>query len=647
VIRYVIYTQFTRWGWLSVKWALPAVAVAYFIINCSGDWSQQRAIRQPASYAFAGPDGQALQFPLPPVFVDPDSVCWLVYAHTLVERGEFRLRTSPIGNAPDGRPMLWAHLYLWWVTGLGGIAALLGHSSWIEGIDKAIFWSNPLAFVLFATAWFALVQKYAGTMAAALGLLFLCASPSISADFASWHPDHHGFHLAAMLGALTAAVVGVQLLMDGASRDGRRLLVWAGVAGGFGLWIGATEQVTVVFAIGVVGLAGAFWIPRDRLGDWDSAWMAWATAGGSTSLFGFMVEFFPDFSAARLEAIHPMFAAAWFGGGLLIRGVCRGRSGASNLSHLLVGCFLIAILPTSIFLAPLNEYSLRDPMVLRWNTLIAENQPAWNTFHLTDALREFSPGLLLIPAGVWLLWRRRRDQALLGSLGLLLIATLGFAALTIAQRRWASFFEACLVLLAVWLTRYGGLWPAGRRFLVPVLAACVALSISLMSWDITVRFRGPPGIRPDIVTSIGTRDLAVTLRRANSGRTLNVIADSTLGPGLYAYGGIGALAALYWENAPGMRAAAEILVMQDDAEAERVVRAHQVTHFVIEASPFAVMSPRWIALGLRDPEGARRSLAWRLAKPEPSPPAWLRLESEQKFLGRDVPTRIYRVIPPP
>jgi hypothetical protein len=629
----------------AIPWVLSAIAITYFVINCIEDRAQQRAVEQPASYPVENSQGRVQHFSLPPMFVDPDSACWLVYAHTLVERGEIRLRTSPIGNAPEGRPMLWAHLYLWWVIGLGGIAALFDHSSWIDGINKAIFWSNPLAFVLFATAWLALVRKHAGALASAVGLLFLCASPAISADFGWWHPDHHGFHLAAMLGALTAAVIGIKSLLEGDTNSGGRLLVTAGIVGGIGLWIGATQQVTVVAAIGSVGLAGALWIPRDRLAAWDSSWMRWAMAGALTSLFGFAVEFAPDLSDARLEVNHPVFAAAWFGGGLLIRGICRRRIGATGLSYALAGCLLLAALPTTVFAAPLSQYSLRDPVVLRCHELISEFRPGWKVYHVADAMREFGLGLFLIPAGIWLLWSRRRDHALRYSLGLALLAALGFGLLTVLQLRWASFFEACLVLIGVWLCRYAGLLPFARRGLGSVVALCVGLSIFQMCSEVIMRVRAPRGIRRDFLTSIGTRDLAVKLRRENGTQPVNVIGDSVLAPGLYAYGGVGAITALYWEDASGIHAAAEILTMQDDAEAERAVRARQVTHLVLEASPETVMGPRWIALGSRDPAASRHSLAWKLAKPDPSPPSWLRLESEQTFLGRENPTRIYHVLP--
>ncbi len=589
--------------------------------------------------------GRAQKFALPPLFADPDSICWLVYAHSMVERGEFRIRTSPIGNAPEGRPMLWAHLYLWWVVGLGGIAALFGHSSWLQGIDKAIYWSNPLAFLLFATWWFALVRKHVGPISASVGILFLAASPSIGADFGWWHPDHHGFHLAAMLGALTAAATGIRYLLAGQTESGRRLLAIAGVMGGFGLWIGATQQATVVAIIGMAGLAGALWGPRERLAAWDSAWMSWATFGALTSLFGFVVEFFPDLADARLEVNHPIFAAAWFGGGLMIRGICRMRVGKPGIVPTLFGGVLIAIAPAMILSAPLSQYSLRDPVVIRCHELINEFRPGWTGFHLPAATREFGLGIFLVPAGLWFLSSRRKDPTVLFSLGLILAATLEFSILTLLQQRWATFLEASLVLLGAFLLHEAAVFYSARRVLGSAVALAVVLTVYQMSSDAVTRIHERNAIRPDLLSTVGTRDLAITLRRENKTLDVNVLGDSELAPALYAYGSVGALTALYWENAQGIHAAAEILTMQDDAEAEKAVRAHGVTHLVLQASPTAVMGPRWIALGSRDREAARSSLAWRLAKPEPSPPAWLKLESEQTFLGRENPTRIYRVLP--
>jgi hypothetical protein len=213
------------------------------------------------------------------------------------------------------------------------------------------------------------------------------------------------------------------------------------------------------------------------------------------------------------------------------------------------------------------------------------------------------------------------------------------------QVRWSSFCDASLVLIAVLLTHYARALIPPRRVLWSALIVCIGISAYQMTVDSIIRIRGFHSLRSELIKSIGTRDIAISLRLANGGRPMIVVGEPSLAPALFAYGRIGSVTSLYWEAAMGIHAAADILSTRDEAAAEKSVRELGVTHFVLDASPETVLGSSWTALASRDPAIYQLSLAWKLAKPEPAPPAWLQLESEQTFLGRDRPTRIYRVLP--
>ncbi len=626
--------------------ALAIAGLIFFLAQCAASYAEQLLAPSPGVIEIAISAERTARLPVPAVYADPDSLCWIVYAQTLARKGEWRLRESPIGNAPNVRPMLWAHAYLWWVMAIGGVTAFIAGVSWPDGIALGVPATNPLAFVIFLIAWGRLVARHAGRFPAAVGVFLLCGFGAIGRDFAWWHPDHHGFHFCALLGALTADLFAIKRNLEDEAASSDRLFIVAGVAGGIGLWIGATQQVTVVALLGLLALAGAVFLPHERLAAWERGWLRWALAGAGVSLAALVIEFAPDFADLRLEVNHPFFAASWLGGGLLVRGVARWRLGVTSAGvSLVVGGALALVLPVGILLTPISEYSLRDPTILRFCELIDEFRPIFRSYSVTNLFREVGLfALLLVGVGVGL-FRTRVVPALHWPALLAAGVSLAYGLLSCVQMRWASWAEAGLVLcgivLAIEAERLRG---EPRSVPHRFLAGTAVVLLAFMAYDLWSLWQNRGTIRPVLATAIGTRDLAYWLRGKHGSEALSVLGNPSLAPGLYAFGRIRTIDALYWENQPGVHAATEMLSATDDRVAEKLIRDRKVTHLVIPAAPAMVKYAGYVGLGTDDPVALRQILAWRLACPEPQIPPWLVLEDSRQFLGSTVVTRIYRVL---
>jgi tetratricopeptide (TPR) repeat protein len=58
-----------------------------------------------------------------------------------------------------------------------------------------------------------------------------------------------------------------------------------------------------------------------------SLWRVWGWSGAATSIFFYLVEYFPSHLGMRLEVNHPLYALAWAGGGEIIFRLCRWLGG--------------------------------------------------------------------------------------------------------------------------------------------------------------------------------------------------------------------------------------------------------------------------------------------------------------------------------
>jgi len=155
---------------------------------------------------------------------------------------------------------------------------------------------------------------------------------------------------------------------------GPRLLAWlpnrsqarhwfiaSGIAGGVGLWVSTASEAPVLAEVGLGALLATGLFARNETDQsWAKAdpslWRVWGWSGAATSIFFYLVEYFPSHFGMRLEVNHPLYALAWAGGGEIIYRVCRWLGGGKlaeqprDWAWLAGSAIAILIVPAIIYL---------------------------------------------------------------------------------------------------------------------------------------------------------------------------------------------------------------------------------------------------------------------------------------------------------
>jgi hypothetical protein len=674
-----------RAAWL---WGAAALLGAALLLGLHG-WSLERTWIEPSQIpvttGVAGRTqwgGLIPEFSAPPrIFLDNDCYYWIRYAQQMVRTGNLRVRHTDLDNVPEGRAVHWSSSFSWWLLLCGGAESLLTGRSWSDSIEPAALWSNTALFLLILAAGGCALARTLGGPRTALLILLLAALPGLQWAFGYGRPGHHGLHSLAALGGLLCVVLGgagwVRVAtgipacgIESSGQTGRQgrlpphrppdrasALRWftaGGFFGGFGLWIGATQQLVVFGCIGVAAvLATLLARPREDA-TWDGTlWRRWGTAAALTSLFFYLLEYFPGWPAMRLEVNHPLYAAAFFAGGEFLARLAVWRAGRTTpTDRLILGSTLLVMLlvPAALLLGPRAWHALRDPYMRRLHDHIMNFQPfitgvdagAW--FKL---LREFALLPLLLPVAGWLLWRRRAADPAGAVLLLAFVPAVVLGGWTLYQSRWSNLFSPALavLLLVLWReTADGSPLTAWSRRLLPWLGLGPLVAMLAFGWVQSRRQAEAHLMDPYLGWSIASRDMAFNLKRLAQLGPVRVMSGPGQTPSLHFFGGGQGMGSLYWENIAGVRAAADFFADLGEADAKRIARERGITHVVVQQDPVLASQMFWVKNGREAPVELPKTLAWRLADPLSRPPDWLEpVPYYGSPAASDYQMRIYRV----
>jgi hypothetical protein len=627
----------------------------------------------------------------PQYYIDFDGYYWVSYAREMVSEGELRVRRTNLDNAPFGRSVDWSSVFGWWLVLLGGIHALVSTLSVDAAIGVAAYYANPvlMAVMLGAVGW--LIYRRLGERASMLLVLLLALQPALLMDFGYGRPDHHGLHLICALGVVLLAVLGGGgwVLRDGdddrpktggnagpAGPDvdfalpietARRWFVASGVVGGCGLWIGATQQALI---IGCVGIGGFFaMIGATRGGDADAGkgfvnegdrwlrwepdlWRLWSRVGALTSVLAYVIEYFPGHLGMQLEVNHPLYALAWFCGGEILASVGEHRLAGTPLRGsrfaklgLLAGG--IAVLPVLAFWGPTEWYVLRDPLMLRVHSVIGEFRPLMSETHDPWILaRELSPALLVLVGIGFALSRRRRLSGSL--LAISLVPAVCLAVLFLVQLRWGGLFVvvSCVVVVPlILIATQAGPKPNRSRVAAALLLAAVALQLVPNAGRVLSRAddRADGSATLSLVDEVFARDIALALGAGvePGSPPLTVMTGFGEGSRIFFFGQTRAAGSLYWENLDGLRDTVDFFADHGEEAALRIARTRGIDYVVVTTD--IVSMAQMLKTGTNDPEEIRRTLGYRLIRPEYGAPAWCRPVRVRGFRWNDR-CLIYRVM---
>ncbi|HWA24460.1 MAG TPA: hypothetical protein VG734_02210 [Lacunisphaera sp.] len=513
---------------------------------------------------------------------------WIAETQEMLARHGWRVRQVESENAPRGREVHAASPYRWWLAFLAWADHVVSGQPLGLGVERAALWADPLLHLLLVLGAGLFAARHFGSLAAALLAAGLVTIFPLGAAFLPGVPDDRGL-------ACACALASVLPLMVRAKDDqqSQRLFLLAGIAGGVGLWISATSQVPILLGLTLGGIPAA-WLgtrrPSANPGEPAQSlpWRTWAVAGATTSLLGYLIEYFPAHMELRLQVNHPLYGVAWLGCGEVLAQVeSLGRRGRSFRDvraavRLVLALAAVSSLPVTLRLTATPSLLAGDPYASRldWlpNAVVAQNLATWfardgltGTFAATCL-----PLLLLVPA-TWLLFRRATDTGTRTALALGLGPTMVCVILAGAQlSRWNGC-DAMLLALLVAMTAAGS-FP--NRWVWPGFVALVLLPGLLHL--LPPRARGPEIEFTRLeVEGLLERGLAHWLAdRAPAGGAVVLLPPDRTVSWCF-HGGLRGIGTANWENRDGLAATVRIVTATSADEAQALINQRGITHLVL------------------------------------------------------------------
>ena len=422
------------------------------------------------------------------LFVDPDSYAWLSYARDLRASSHFRVRFTPLDNAPFGRAVHWAQLPVWGLCAIASALECVGipPPGSLELAGRILL--PLLGFLLFSGVWLFLRRRIPPQWAA---LVVLAAAVTLFWDFHPLRPDHHGFHLAAAF-CFALPLLFSSFGFGAASARDFRPYVLSGVFGGCALWLGAT-----VFYFNLAAASAALFLallPRRAAGTPPQnplVWRFWGFSGAAASLFFWLLEYAPNHFSMRLEVNHPLYALSFLGVGETLFWIARYRHVSPTLSplriaHLLLALAAAALLPALILFGPVDWYIPRSTLMLRLHARYIHEFLPLHVFAPQNG-RRFLPALLLavgpgLAALALLLLHAKRMEGhpLLQRRAFFALPFFALCwALFLGHFRWEHFAALAAFLPVLTVANDAPVFPSRSRLL---LALAVAAQLAASLW---------------------------------------------------------------------------------------------------------------------------------------------------------------------
>jgi hypothetical protein len=599
---------------------------------------------------------------------EADTAHWIMQTQSMIERGEWRIRHVDYDNAPRGREVHWAAPLHWWLAGLAWIDHFISGRPVGMAVERATLTAGPVMLVLLLVGLTPFLSRRFSPTAAALVAIGAVTVFPFYIDFVPARADHHGLVNICCLLTVLFLLAGSDLRSSAEEESGaepartRRWIIASALAGGVGLWISAATQVPILIAVGV-GLLVASWIGRGS--DRQPGWMRepgllrlWGWTGGAVSFVTYLIEYFPSHFGIRLEVNHPFYALAWIGAGEVLRvaipAITQGKRSLArrDLTRAGIGLGLIALLPAIILLTRAETFTVADPFVWRLHALyISEFQGLLRNFATKGfgwtSLGFCLPTLLLLPPLVLML-RKATPRETKAQIALAWIpAVLGWA-MGWSQIRWLGLAYA--VSVPVIAIVFQTLEAERGKLRSSVLFWTLGCGLLFLPGAVNAvqRTRASAESTPEEIRSLAERDVAHWLRlRAGSERV--VIAGAPMSTTkLISLGGLDGLATLYWENAEGLKNAAQLFGAASPEAAQALVQRLGVTHIVLLSWDAFEVTLAKMDRALPESAPLPADLFVANLLKSPVPPPWLRaipfkLPNHPSLVGAQV--RIWEVVP--
>jgi len=600
------------------------LAFGFWLFVCTLAYDDSAAVNRArlSDYTFSPPDPQSesgflkgmRNTILPSSAVD--GCQWIMLTQRMVHNGDWRMRWTDIDNSPHGREVHWSSLLPWTIIAFAWTQSVVTGIPLAQAVAPASLWTNPVYLgLLILTVPFFTARRF-GLMAGAVVALLMGSVYPFMTLFSYAAPDHHG--LAAIGGLLTTLLLvaggGGWAASDEAARyrhtadwfplaerTARQHFMIAGFWSGFGLWISAATAVPVFLAIGFATLLNAWSIrrlpPVEGQVFRPSLWAWWGNAAAVSSIFFYLLEYFPSHLGMRLEVNHPLYSLAMWGGGQVLSRLGSRLTGPmkiparSDLAGLLAGAAACGALPLCILASQGAYFNVADPFL--WLLHV-------NHIHEFKPLTEIMAGRPLgdLPAVVSIIpisliplaWLTLGTTTPAPTKTLLVLAAappLLLTALGLQQFRWLNVATGLWFVPVVILVSRGSRSDTTLKSqkMFATLGSIVLMAVIIQYPQAIIRSAIAADPQGDFSTNdkvaLAMRDVAHRLR-ARTGPTAPVILSGpTTTTWFMYYGGMRGVGTLYWENIVGLKAAAAINAATGEQEAIDMITRQGITHIVV------------------------------------------------------------------
>lgn len=582
-----------RWSVLACVWALLGFAL----------WQQTGLVdRYLANAGKIAPGADTPLQQILPHFAS-DARNWVRHALSLLEGDSLQLRYTTIDNAPTGREVHWSSAWAWCIAGAGKLHHWFTGLPLPRSVERATLWLAPAVFLALTVLFSAWVARRLGLIAGVLVAVMLVCHDRIFEGFYPGYVDHHGILTLSVFGLLLGAAVmraGWWQRSGDAQRDAatrhavRRAAIFSAVAGGVGLWIGAASVIPSIAFVGIGGLLAAIFSGRAALQRGEvfaaEAWRLWGRVGAGVSFAAYLVEYFPKHMGLRMEVNHPFYALAWLWAGELIaalgeRWLAADKSQRLKPSLLAWSAVGLSLAPLTLMLGGSKAFVLFDPfMGTFFRNHVLEYEPIWKGVPKLEGFGQYQrllvENLPLLAAVTMLIYLRRASPPVLW------LGTAVTAALTLmawVQARWLLTATGASLALIVILLAHGTatVRPALRWICVGAILLVFFIPSAIFRYTGAARDIANSRVSPADATVALHRDVAAALRRSQPQGEIVLLASPNASTNIGYFGRFKTLGTVNWENAAGLRAAAEIFSAATSEEAEKRLRAHGVTHIAI------------------------------------------------------------------
>ncbi len=584
------------------------------------------------------------------IFLENDSYYWLRMAERMEEEGTLRIRRTHSDNPPAGRPVYWSQSIAWLIR---GFAALPWFANAPRPLESASLWVNPFvqAVAVVVLYWILLPL---GMLAALLSCVIFLALGDVAWAFSSLRPDHQSLQAA-------FATISIGLLLREGFGFGRPrfygnarssppatgTFVASGALAGMGFWVSAAAMMpifaTAAFATILVSL---LWRVEPEFPDEARrVWLVWGASAAGFSLFFWLVEFAPDFTAVRLEVNGPLFSLWLLGLGLVVAcalSLKDGKVKASRILALAIGLLVVLGVPAAIYFGPAAWYAPRDVYMERLHNFIMEFYTFAN-FTKGDVLgglwRAFQFTLPLGASLAWVAFSGKGSATKASAAILLLIGAVLFLA-AMSQVRWFALFAPMLSIAAgvagaffcnvlARATQAKALAYVGALVIVALVAILGRQQLSEY-----VRTAQGKVILNELVQPILNKRFAMALGESTD-TPMVVMGDPDLAPSLQYFARVPSVVSFYWENTAGARDAALFFADTDGVEAHEIALRRGVTHVIVPGGTLFANYMFYIKHGRFDESAASETLAAKLCRGAMETPEWLQLDARLDSVGKE------------